>query len=79
MCAPNVMESLSREGLKGKLIEHLVKYCDCTEENARIAVSDFADPYLNLYLQMKPVPGFKQEFQGEQYELLVASTKESPG
>ncbi len=79
MSAPNVIESVSRESLKEKLIEHLVKYCDCTEENARIAVGDFADPYLNLYLQMNPVPGFKHEFLGEQYELLVASTKEYVG
>ena len=58
MSTHNVMESVSREDLKEKLVEHLVKYCECTEENARIAVGEYADPFHNLYLQMKPVPGF---------------------
>ncbi len=48
MSTDNVMESVSREDLKEKLVEHLVKYCDCTEENARIAVGEFADPWKSL-------------------------------
>ena len=75
----DVMKPISREDLKGKLIEHLVKYCDCSEENARIAVGEFVGPFHNLYLKMQPISDFTDVFQGEKYELAVAYTKEYVG
>ena len=79
MSASYPMQPVTREELKAKLIEHMVKHCGCSEEHARITVGEFADPFHNLYLQTKPVPAFTQEIQGEQYEMLLAATKEYVG
>ena len=79
MSVSNVMKPISREDLKEKLIDHLVKYCDCSEENARIAVGEFVGPFHNLYLNKQLIPEFTDVFKGEKYELVVAYTKEYVG
>lgn len=49
------MQYLTIDEIKQAFAEHLIQYAGYSEEWAKVAVSDFPDPYSNCYLNEKHI------------------------